>query len=465
MIVFLKDLFNNPLFYENKKIFLKGWIKNCRFQKKLFFIDFNDGTFINDLQIVCKKDKNFFLEKIKKDLQIGASIEIKGFLVKNFKINDIFELEAEKINILGSSSFEYLIQPKNHSKSFLRKIPHLRLRTKLFGSIFRIRSAVFLAIHEFFKNENFLLTNTPIITVNDGEGAGELFQITTFDLEKLVLTKNKKIDYHKDFFGKKTFLSVTGQLELEALATSLNKVYSFGPIFRADKSNTIKHVAEFWMLEVEMAFYDLEKNMEIIEKMLKKVVKSCLLTNKNDFEFLDKNESPGLIKKLNKFIELKSFPKIKYKEAMEILIKSGVDFEFKPFQGSDFYTEHEKYLTEIYFKSPVFIIDWPKEIKAFYMKINPDGKTVACVDLLVPFVGELVGGSQREENLETLKNIMKELNISSQNLEWYLDLRRFGSCIHSGFGLGFERLLMYLTGIENIRDVIAFPISKKNINL
>ncbi|KAB8121716.1 MAG: asparaginyl-tRNA synthetase [Candidatus Phytoplasma cynodontis] len=454
----------NDLIENSKKICVNGWIKNCRFQKKIFFININDGSFIDDLQVVLKERENIKLNSIKEYLQIGAAISIKGFLVRTKKKKQPFELLFSEINFFNKNLDSYPIQPKKHSNIFLRQLPHLRMRTKLFGAIFRIRNIATCAINNFFQKEGFIQVHTPIITTSDGEGAGELFKVTTFDFEKIPINTNKKIDFKKDFFEKPTFLTVTGQLEAEAFAMAFSKVYTFGPTFRAENSNTVKHISEFWMIEPEMAFFDLQDNILIAQNMIKYVIQFCLNKNRLDFEFLEKTLGNDLINRLEYISSLKEFPQIKYIDAINILKNSQVKFEIDPCYGKDLSSEHEKFLTDVFFKKPIFVIDWPKEIKAFYMKNNDDNKTVAAMDLLVPKIGELIGGSQREEKLEILEEKIKIFNIDKEELEWYLDLRRFGSCIHSGFGLGFERFLLFLTGLENIRDVIAFPRSSKNIS-
>ncbi|MDO8168056.1 asparagine--tRNA ligase [Candidatus Phytoplasma melaleucae] len=466
-MLFIKDIKTIHTCYQlylQKRISINGWIKNCRFQKNFFFIDLNDGTFVENLQVICKENVNTNFSQIKADLKIGASLKIEGDFVKTLNKKTPFELVVSKITVLGKSSLQYPIQPKKHSKSFLRKVAHLRLRTNLFGVIFRIRNTVTCAIHDFFQKEGFINIHTPILTANDGEGTGALFQVTTLNLDQIAKNKNEKINYKQDFFGKPTFLTVTGQLEAEAFATAFNKVYTFSPTFRAEKSNTQRHISEFWMIEPEMAFCDLKQNIKLAQKMIKYIIHFCLKSNFKDFEFLDNNITTGLIKRLESVVDLKEFPQIKYREAIDILTKNQNSFKQKPFYGDDLSTEHEKYLTDVIFKKPVFVIDWPKKIKAFYMKNNPDNETVAAMDLLVPGIGELIGGSQREDQLEVLKNKIQEFKIPLNNLEWYLDLRRFGSCVHSGFGLGLERLLLYLTGLENIRDVIAFPRNYRDIS-
>ncbi|KXT29294.1 asparagine--tRNA ligase [Candidatus Phytoplasma oryzae] len=461
----IKNIYDNHNLLVDKEIYLNGWIKNCRFQKKIFFININDGSFVKDLQIVLKNNDNINLNIIKENLQIGVAICVKGILIKTKKTEQPFELLSSQIFFFNKNLLSYPIQPKKHSNSFLRKIAHLRLRTRLFGVIFRIRNTVTCAINNFFQNEDFIQVHTPIITTSDGEGAGELFKVTTLDFKKIPTNENKKINFKEDFFGKATFLTVTGQLEAEAFAMAFSKVYTFGPTFRAENSHTIRHISEFWMIEPEMAFFNLQDNIIIAQKMIQNVIKFCLEKNKTDFEFLDQNIESNLIKRLKYISDLEKFPQITYENAIDILKKNQINFEIKPFYGMDLYTEHEKFLTDVFFKKPVFIINWPKEIKAFYMRNNDDNKTVAAMDLLVPKIGELIGGSQREERIEILEEKMKIFNISKDELEWYLDLRRFGSCVHSGFGLGFERFLLFLTGLENIRDVIAFPRISKSISL
>lgn len=460
----VKDIYTDYALYLNKKITINGWIKNSRFQKKFVFIDVNDGTFVDDLQIVLKESEGIDLNKIKDSLTIGTAVKAEGVLVATPQAKKPFELLVSQIHILGNSSYDYPIQPKKHSKEFLRTVAHLRLRTNLFGVVFRLRNTVSMAIHHFFQQEGFINVHTPILTGSDGEGAGQLFQVTTLDLNKTPLNANKQIDYKQDFFGQPAYLTVTGQLEAEAFATAFSKVYTFSPTFRAENSHTQRHMSEFWMVEPEMAFYDLGKNIAMAQKMLQSVISYSLEKSQKDFEFLDQNVENGLIQRLTTIATLEKFPQITYEETINLLLKSKVNFEQKPFYGSDLATEHEKYLTDTVFKAPVFVINWPKEIKAFYMKNNPDNKTVAAMDLLVPKVGELIGGSQREENLEVLEAKIKAFNISQQDLEWYLDLRRFGTCVHSGFGLGFERLMLYLTGLDNVRDVIAFPRVPNNIS-
>ena len=453
----LKEIFED-LDLLNKEVTLQGWIKNHRKQKEFGFIDFYDGTTLKTLQLVYDNKLSNFndIEKIR----VGSAISVEGVIIKSIGNQDI-ELTVKNIILEGDAPEDYPIQPKQHSREFLREQGYLRVRTNLFQAIFRVRSIASMAIHTYFQERGFIYLHAPIITANDAEGAGEMFRVTSLNLDKLPKDENGNIDFKKDFFSKSTSLTVSGQLQGEAFALAFKKIYTFGPTFRAENSNTKTHASEFWMIEPEMAFFDLNKNMLLMEDMLKYIVKYVLEHAQNEISFLDKFVEKGLIEKLEKLIK-SSFARVTHEEAINILINSKEKFEFEPKQGEDIAKEHEKYLTDVYFKGPLFITDWPKEIKAFYMKQNLDGKTVAAVDLEVPGSGELMGGSQREEDLDKLKKRMKEMNIDEDGMEWYLNLRRFGSCIHSGFGMGFERLIMYLTGIENIRDVIPFPRTPKN---
>ena len=448
----LVDLIKNIKEYENKEINICGWIKNHRPQKEFGFISFNDGTTQNGLQVFYDKTIDNF-ENVS-HLLVGSAIKVIGVVVPS-EGKDDYEIKASSIEILSSCPEDYPIQPKRHTREFLREQAYLRPRTNLFTAVFRVRSVAAYAIHSYFQKNNYVYVHTPIITASDCEGAGQMFQVTTLDIEN-----NKKIDYSKDFFGKKTSLTVSGQLQAETCALAYKKVYTFGPTFRAEESNTKTHAAEFWMVEPEIAFADLNEDMTIMEDSLKYVVKYVLDNAKDEMNFLDSFVEKGLINKLEKLVSSK-FTRITHEECINILLKSGKKFEFEPKYGEDIAKEHEKYITE-YFNGPVFIYNWPKDIKAFYMKQNDDGKTVAAVDLEVPEAGELMGGSQREENYDKLLNRMKELNMDTKSMEWYLNLRRFGSCIHSGFGMGFERLLIYLTGVDNIRDVILYPRTTKN---
>ena len=450
----LKKIFSEIECYKDKEVILEGWIRNHRKQKDFGFIDFSDGTCFKHMQLVYDNSISTF-EDIQK-YHIGSSIKVKGTLTKSSGKGQSYEVKVSSIKLLGDCPLDYPIQPKRHSAEFLREQAYLRPRTNLFQAVFRVRSVAALAIHTYFGERGYVYVNTPLITANDGEGAGEMFQVTTLDLEKLP----SKVDYTKDFYGKKVGLTVTGQLEAETFATAFKKTYTFGPTFRAENSNTKTHASEFWMIEPEIAFCDLSEVMDIEEDMLKYIVKYVLKNAKDEMEFLDKFVEKGLIAKLEKLIN-STFTRITHEEVITILKNSGKDFEFTPSYGEDIAKEHEKYITE-YFDGPVFITDWPRDIKAFYMKENPDGKTVAAVDLEVPGAGELIGGSQREEDYSKLVKRMKELGIKEEGLSWYLNLRKYGTCVHSGFGMGFERLLIYLTGVNNIRDVIPFPRTPGN---
>ena len=449
----LKEIYLNEDNYLNQHIQVQGWIKNHRKQKEFGFIDFSDGTCFKNLQVVYEDTLTNFSDIQK--FHIGSAITIEGTLIPSPKEGQSIELKATEIKLEGTCPEDYPIQPKRHTREFLREVAYLRPRTNLFQAVFRLRSLAAHAIHTYFQDKGYVYVHTPLLTANDGEGAGEMFRVTTLDIESLSKS-SQPIDYSQDFFGQKVGLTVTGQLEGEAFAMAYKKIYTFGPTFRAENSNTKTHAAEFWMIEPEIAFCDLEGLMEIEEDMLKYIIKYVLDHAPDEIEFLDKFVEKGLKQKLENVLNNQA-AKITHEEAIDILIKSGKDFEYKPKQGEDLAKEHEKYLTEEYFKSPVFVTNWPKDIKAFYMKLNQDQKTVAAVDFLVPGSGELMGGSQREENYDKLKERMQELNIPETGLDWYINLRKFGGCPHSGFGMGFERLLIYLTGVENIRDVIPFP--------
>ena len=451
----LKELFSKIKDYEGKSVVLEGWIRNHRKQKDFGFIDFSDGTCFKHLQLVYDNGLSNF-DDIQK-YHVGSAIEVCGVVTVSEGKEQAYELKVSDVKLLGDCPEDYPMQAKRHSVEFLREQAYLRPRTNLFQAVFRVRSIAALAIHTYFGERGYVYANTPLITANDGEGAGEMFQVTTLDLKKI---DQKNIDYSKDFYGKKVGLTVTGQLEAETFATAFKKTYTFGPTFRAENSNTKTHASEFWMIEPEIAFCDLNGLMDIEEDMLKYIVKYVLEHAKEEMEFLNKFVEKGLIDKLKKLINSK-FTRVTHEEVITILKESKQKFEFVPEYGEDIAKEHEKYITE-YFGGPVFITDWPKDIKAFYMKQNSDGKTVAAVDLEVPGAGELMGGSQREEDYDKLVNRMKELGIKEDGLEWYLNLRKYGTCVHSGFGMGFERLLIYLTGVENIRDVIPFPRTPGN---
>ncbi len=452
-----RELFKNTEEYIGKTVTIEGWIKNHRKQKEFGFISFSDGTFFTPIQIVYEKDlKNF--DDIQK-FHIGSSIQVEGEVVESPKDGQAFEIKAKSIALLGDCPEDYPIQPKKHTREFLREQAYLRPRTNLFQAVFRIRSKAAHAIHCYFQERDYVYFHAPIITASDCEGAGEMFQVTTLDLDRVA--KDKKVDYTKDFFGKQASLTVSGQLQAETFALAYGKTYTFGPTFRAENSNTKTHANEFWMIEPEIAFCDLENDMDIMEEMLKYVVDYVLKNCKEELVFLDSFVEKGLIEKLEKLVSSKAV-RITHNEAIKYLIESGKKFEFEPKYGEDLAREHEKYLTEEKFNSPVFVYNWPKDIKAFYMRLNDDKETVAAVDLLVPGSGELMGGSQREERLDVLEKRMDDLKMSKDELWWYLKLREYGGCVHSGFGMGFERLIMYLTGIENIRDVIPYPRTPGN---
>ncbi len=455
----VKEIFRSTKDYIDQEVTLYGWVRNNRAQKSFGFINLHDGTFFSPIQVVYEETLNTFSDAQK--LSVGSSIAVTGVLKLTPEMKQPFELKASNITLLGDADESFPIQPKRHTREFLREVAHLRMRTNLFQAVFRLRSVVAFAIHEFFQREGFVYVHTPIITGNDGEGAGQMFSVTTLPLEKMPKNEDGEIDFKKDFFGRKTNLTVTGQLEAEAYALAFNKVYTFGPTFRAENSNTQRHASEFWMIEPEIAFCDLEKDMEIAEKMVKYIIEYVFAHMPEEMDFFDQWVEKGIKSKLLKIVN-QPFARVTHKEAINILLKANLKFENKPIQGQDMNTEHEKYLTEVHFKSPVFVTDWPKDIKAFYMRMNEDNETVAAMDLLVPGSGELIGGSQREERLDRLEKRMDEMGVPKADLEWYLDLRRYGGCVHSGFGMGFERLLMYLSGVENIRDVIPFPRTPKH---
>lgn len=452
----LKELFKDIEKHLEKEVKLEGWIRNHRKQKEFGFIDFYDGTTFQSIQIVYESKLSNFDEISK--LRVGCSIEVRGTLAKSQGNGQDYEILASDVILLGDCPEDYPIQPKRHTREFLREVGYLRPRTNLFQAVFRIRSLAAHAIHTYFQENGYVYFHSPIITASDCEGAGEMFQVTTLDLDKIA--KTGKVDYSKDFFGKPANLTVSGQLQGEAYALAFRKIYTFGPTFRAENSNTKTHASEFWMIEPEIAFCDLNQDMDIMEDMLKFIIKYVLEKAPLEMQFLDKFVENGLIDKLEHVLNSKAV-RITHHEAIEVLINSGKKFENEPKYGEDLATEHEKYLTS-YYNSPVFVKDWPKEIKAFYMRLNDDNKTVGAVDLLVPQAGELMGGSQREERLDVLINKMNELGVPTDGMEWYLNLRKYGGCVHSGFGMGFERLLIYLTGVENIRDVIPFPRTPGN---
>ncbi len=454
----VKDLFKKIEDYENKDVVLEGWVRNNRNQSNFGFIDFNDGTYFQNLQLVYDKELSNF-DMISK-IRVGSAIRVNGTIIKSQGSGQSHEMKVKNIEVLGDCPEDYPIQPKRHTREFLRELAYLRPRTNLFNAVFRVRSVAAQAIHEYFQSNNYVYFHSPIITGADCEGSGQMFKVTTLDMNNLPLGEDKKVDFKKDLFGKQTYITGSGQLHGETFALAYKKIYTFGPTMRTENSNTKTHANEFWMIEPEIAFCDMNGIMDIEEEMLKFIIKYVMERCPLEIDFFDKFVEKGLKDKLNKVLSSK-FVRITHHDAITLLKEAKVDFEFKPEYGEDIAKEHEKYITE-HFNGPVFITDWPKDIKAFYMKLNDDNKTVAAVDLEVPGSGELIGGSQREDDYDKLINRMKEMNIPLESLDWYTNLRRFGGCYHAGFGLGFERLIMYLTGIENIRDVIPYPRTPNN---
>ena len=454
----IKDLLNAKDF--NKETHIKGWVRTKREGKGITFIALNDGSIIHNLQIVID-NSNFNDEKIKQ-ITTGSCIGVTGNFVKSVGKDQSVEIQASEVEIYGTADPNlYPLQKKGHTLEFLREIAHLRPRTNTFGSVFRIRHALSFAIHKYFNDRGFCYLHTPIITGSDCEGAGEMFRVTTLDPKEPPLQGNGTVNYGEDFFGKETNLTVSGQLEGELGAMALSQIYTFGPTFRAENSNTPRHLAEFWMIEPEVAFYDINDNMDLAEDFLKYLVNYVLDECKDDLEFLNKMYDKELLNRLNS-VTKNSFERISYTRAIEILDKSGENFEYPVKWGLDLQTEHERYLVEKYYKKPVMVIDYPKDIKAFYMKQNDDGRTVRALDVLFPRIGEIIGGSQREEDYQKLYNRIKELNLPETDLWWYLETRKFGTVQHSGFGMGLERILLFITGMSNIRDVIPFPRTPKN---
>lgn len=450
----IRELYKSYKELDGKTVEVQAWIKNLRAQKEFGFIEINDGSFFNSVQVVYDNTlKNF--ERVSK-LYLSASIRVKGKLVLTPNNKQAFEIKAEEIEVLGDSTADYPLQNKRHSMEFLRSIAHLRPRANLFRAAYRIRSLAAFAIHKFFNEQDFVYVHTPILTASDAEGAGEMFQVTTLDIDNPPRTEDGAVDYSQDFFDKPTHLTVSGQLEGETFAMAFSKIYTFGPTFRAENSNTTRHAAEFWMIEPEMAFMDNNQNMDVAEAMLKYVINYVMENAKEEIEFCNQFVDKGLIDRLN-HVRNSDFERVTYTRAIEILKEHEDKFDVKVEWGMDLQTEHERYLTEQIFKKPIFVTDYPKDIKAFYMKLNPDNKTVAAMDCLVPGIGEIVGGSQREEDYDKLEKRINELGLDMDSYTWYMDLRKYGSVVHSGYGLGFERLIMYITGIENIRDVLPFP--------
>ncbi|MCI8846199.1 MAG: asparagine--tRNA ligase [Lachnospiraceae bacterium] len=458
----VRELYREREKYIGKEVTVGGWIRSIRDSKTFGFIVVNDGTFFEPLQIVYS-DKLENFEQISK-LNVGSAIVARGTIVATPEAKQPFEMQAEEVFVEGASTADYPLQKKRHSFEYLRTISHLRPRTNTFQAVFRVRSLIAYAIHTFFMERGFVYVHTPLITGSDCEGAGEMFQVTTLDLGNMPKTEDGSIDFAQDFFGKPTNLTVSGQLNVETYAFAFKNVYTFGPTFRAENSNTTRHAAEFWMIEPEMAFADLKDDMILAEAMLKHIIRYVLENAKEEMNFFNQFVDKGLIERLQHVLN-SDFGHVTYTEAVEILEKHNDEFEYKVFWGCDLQTEHERFLTEKEFKRPVFVTDYPKEIKAFYMKLNEDGKTVAAMDCLVPGIGEIIGGSQREDQLELLESRMEELGLRKEDYGFYLDLRKYGSVRHAGFGLGFERCVMYLTGMGNIRDVIPFPRTVKNCDL
>jgi len=449
----VKDLYLNINNYMDKDIVLEGWVKNHRKQKEFGFIDFNDGTYFNNVQVVYDNELSNFDEITK--IKIGSALRVSGTVIKSQGANQAFEIKLKDVTVLGTCTDDYPIQPKRHTREFLREQAYLRPRTNLFNAVFRVRSIAAMAIHTYFQERGYVYTHTPLITTADCEGSDQMFKITTLDFNNIPLDENKEADMSKDLFGKKAYVTGTGQLHGEAYAMAYKRIYTFGPTFRTENSNTKTHANEFWMIEPEIAFCDLEGLMDIEEDMLKFVVKYVMDKCPNEIDFFDKFVEQGLKNKLTNLVNSK-FIRITHKEVIDILKKADIKWEFTPDYDDDIAKEHEKYITE-YFNGPVFITNWPKDIKAWYMKVNDDNKTVAAVDLEVPGAGELMGGSQREDDYDKLMKRIEEMNVDKDTIDWFCNLRKYGGCIHSGFGMGFERLLIYLTGVENIRDVIPFP--------
>ena len=458
----IREIYKSSEQYLNKEVKLGGWIRSIRGSKHFGFLVLHDGTFFKPIQVVYEEKLSNFQEISK--MNVGAAVIVEGILVPTPQAKQPFEIQATSVTLEGASAPDYPLQKKRHSLEYLRTISHLRPRTNTFQAVFRIRSMAAYAIHQFFQERGFVYVHTPLITASDCEGAGEMFQVTTLDLNNIPKDKEDKVDFTQDFFGKPTNLTVSGQLNAETFAQAFRNTYTFGPTFRAENSNTARHAAEFWMIEPEMAFADLKDDMEVAEAMLKYVISYVMENAPEEMDFLNQFVDKGLKDRLNHVLNAE-FGHVTYTEAVEILEKHNDEFEYKVSWGTDLQTEHERYLTEEVFKRPVFVTDYPKEIKAFYMKLNQDGKTVAAMDCLVPGIGEIIGGSQREDDYDLLRKRMEEVGLDEENYQFYLDLRKYGSTHHSGFGLGFERCVMYLTGISNIRDAVPFPRTVNNCEL
>lgn len=457
--VLIRELHRNTEEYAGREVVIQGWIRTNRSSNKFGFIELNDGSFFKSIQVVYEQDCITNFEKIAK-APIAAALEVKGTLVLTPDAKQPFEIKAKEVEIQADSDADYPLQKKRHTMEFLREIAHLRPRSNTFSAVFRVRSMVAYAIHKFFQDQNFVYVHTPIVTGSDCEGAGEMFRITTLDMNQLPKNEEGGIDYSKDFFGKETGLTVSGQLEAETFAMAFRNVYTFGPTFRAENSNTARHASEFWMIEPEVAFADLENIMELAESMIKYIINYVLENAPEEMEFFNNFVDKGLIERLTNIVN-SHFGRVTYTEAVDMLLKSGKEFQYPVEWGIDLQTEHERYITEEIFKKPVFVTDYPKDIKAFYMRLNDDNKTVAACDLLVPGVGEIIGGSQREERYDILAHKMRNLGLNEEDYWWYMDLRRYGGVKHAGYGLGFERIIMYITGMSNIRDVLPFPRTPK----
>lgn len=455
----LRELFRNTEQYKGEEVLVRGWVRNNRNSNKFGFIELNDGSFFKSVQVVYEEEFINNFEEISK-AYVATALAVKGVVVITPNAKQPFEIKAREITIEAASTPDYPLQPKRHSMEFLREIAHLRPRSNTFAAVFRVRSLVAYAIHKFFQEQNFVYVHTPIITGSDCEGAGEMFRVTTLDMNDLPKKDDGTVDYSGDFFGKETNLTVSGQLEGETFAMAFRNIYTFGPTFRAENSNTARHASEFWMIEPEIAFADLKDNMKLAEAMIKYIINYVMENAPEEMAFFNSFIDKGLIERLNNIVN-SDFGSVTYTEAVDILKKSGKEFQYPVEWGVDLQTEHERFLTEEVFKKPLFVTDYPKDIKAFYMRLNDDGKTVAACDLLVPGIGEIIGGSQREERLDVLLDRMKELDLNEEDYWWYLDLRKYGGVKHSGYGLGFERIIMYITGMSNIRDVLPFPRTPK----
>ncbi len=451
----IKEIYKTPEAFGGKTVTVGGWVRNLRDSKAFGFIDLNDGSYFKSIQVVFERELINNYDEIAGQ-NVGAALVVTGVLALTPGAKQPFELKATKIEVEGTSTPDYPLQPKRHTVEYLREQAYLRPRTNLFSAVFRVRSEVAYAIHDFFHRRGFVYVHTPIVTGSDCEGAGEIFRVTTLDLENLPRTEDGGVDFSKDFFGKSTNLTVSGQLEGETYAMAFGNIYTFGPTFRAENSNTARHAAEFWMIEPEIAFADLDDNMQLAWDMIKHIINHVMDNCKAELEFFNQFVDKGLLARLTA-LRNADYAKVTYTEAIDVLLKSKKEFKYPVYWGVDLQTEHERYLTEEVYKMPIFLVDYPKEIKAFYMRQNDDGKTVAAMDLLVPGVGEIIGGSQREERLDILKARMAELDLKEEDYWWYLNLRKYGGTKHAGYGLGFERIIMYITGVSNIRDVIPYP--------